>query len=375
MPEPQEARKAVIAPDREDQFGAVRLWLYAMAALVLAMIIVGGATRLTDSGLSITEWQPLLGVIPPLTEADWHDAFAKYKQIPQYQLVNKGMSLDEFKFIYWWEWAHRFLGRFIGIAFALPFIWFWARRQLPKGLAPKLLGVLALGAVQGGVGWFMVKSGLVDRVDVSPYRLALHLIVALLILAWLVWLALDLKAGPISARLSNVSPGQKRLAAGLVLLVLLQSLLGAFVAGHKAGLTYNTWPLMDGQFIPDGLGTLSPWYINLFENITTIQFNHRMVAYLLALVAVLQFLWVARSVNDGRLVRSALFLVIGVFAQAALGIWTLLEVVPLWLGLAHQAGAAIVLMIAVRHQHMMSRAYAPTANAAAAAPRPARASA
>src|SRR5690606_23672169 len=331
MPEPQEARKAVIAPDREDQFGAVRLWLYAMAALVLAMIIVGGATRLTDSGLSITEWQPLLGVIPPLTEADWHDAFAKYKQIPQYQLVNKGMSLDEFKFIYWWEWAHRFLGRFIGIAFALPFIWFWARRQLPKGLAPKLLGVLALGAVQGGVGWFMVKSGLVDRVDVSPSR--------------------------------------------LVLLVLLQSLLGAFVAGHKAGLTYNTWPLMDGQFIPDGLGTLSPWYINLFENITTIQFNHRMVAYLLALVAVLQFLWVARSVDDGRLVRSALFLVIGVFAQAALGIWTLLEVVPLWLGLAHQAGAAIVLMIAVRHQHMMSRAYAPTADAAAAAPRPARASA
>ncbi len=149
MPEPQEARKAVIAPDREDQFGAVRLWLYAMAALVLAMIIVGGATRLTDSGLSITEWQPLLGAIPPLTEADWHDAFAKYKQIPQYQLVNKGMSLDEFKFIYWWEWAHRFLGRFIGIAFALPFIWLLARRAAAERMAPKLLGVLALGARAG----------------------------------------------------------------------------------------------------------------------------------------------------------------------------------------------------------------------------------
>src|SRR5690554_5268341 len=227
MPGPEAARKAEIAPDREDQITAVRLWLYAVAALVLAMIVVGGATRLTDSGLSITEWQPILGVIPPLTEADWHEAFAKYQQIPQYQLVNKGMSLDEFKFIYWWEWAHRFLGRFIGVAFALPFLWFWARRQLPKGLAPKLLGVLALGAIQGGVGWFMVMSGLVGRVDVSPYRLALHLIIALVILAWLVWLALDLKPAASSTRRSSVSPGLKHLAAGLVLLVLLQSLLGA----------------------------------------------------------------------------------------------------------------------------------------------------
>ena len=375
MPGPEAARKAEIAPDREDQITAVRLWLYAVAALVLAMIVVGGATRLTDSGLSITEWQPILGVIPPLTEADWHEAFAKYQQIPQYQLVNKGMSLDEFKFIYWWEWAHRFLGRFIGVAFALPFLWFWARRQLPKGLAPKLLGVLALGAIQGGVGWFMVMSGLVDRVDVSPYRLALHLIIALVILAWLVWLALDIKPAASSTRRSSVSPGLKHLAAGLVLLVLLQSLLGAFVAGHNAGLTYNTWPLMDGQFIPDGLGTMSPWYINLFENITTIQFNHRMGAYLLAVVAVIQYLWVARSVDDQRLVRSALLVLIGVFAQAALGIWTLLEVVPLWLGLAHQAGAAIVLIIAVRHLHMMSRASTAAANAAAATARPARASA
>lgn len=368
MAVPQVAQRAAVAPERahaSDQ-RAARLWLYFVAALVIAMIVVGGATRLTDSGLSITEWQPLLGAIPPLSEADWHEAFTKYQQIPQYHLVNKGMSLDEFKFIYWWEWAHRFLGRFIGVAFAIPFLWFWVRRRLPKGMAPKLLGVLALGAVQGGVGWFMVKSGLVDRIDVSPYRLALHLIVALLILAWIVWLALELRPGPAAVRLRTVTPAQKRLAATLVGLVLLQSLLGAFVAGHNAGLTYNTWPLMDGKFIPDGLGTLSPWYVNIFENITTIQFNHRMVAYLLAAVALVQFVWIARSADDEKLVRSSLLLLAGIFAQAALGIWTLLEVVPLWLGLAHQAGAAIVLIFAVRNLHLVSRTHAPASAAAAA---------
>src|SRR5690606_17049149 len=165
MPGPEAARKAEIAPDREDQITAVRLWLYAVAALVFAMIVVGGATRLTDSGLSITEWQPILGVIPPLSEADWEDAFAKYKQIPQYELVNQGMSLSEFKFIYWWEWSHRFLGRIIGIVFAVPLIYFWASRRLRGALVPKLTGVLALGALQGFIGWYMVQSGLVERID------------------------------------------------------------------------------------------------------------------------------------------------------------------------------------------------------------------
>jgi len=338
---------------------AVRVWLYFVAALVVAMIIVGGATRLTDSGLSITEWQPLLGAIPPLTEADWHSAFAKYQQIPQYQLVNKGMSLDEFKFIYWWEWGHRFLGRFIGVAFAVPFLAFWLRGRLPKGTVPKLTGILALGALQGFVGWFMVKSGLVDRIDVSPYRLALHLILALVILSAIVWMALTLGEAREKIRLRTVTPGQKRLAIAVVGLVLLQSLLGAFVAGHNAGLTYNTWPLMDGKFIPDGLGTLSPWWINIFENITTIQFNHRMVAYLLAVVAAIQLIWTAKSADGEALVRSAGLLTLGVFAQAALGIWTLIEVVPLWLGLAHQAGAAVVLILALRHAHAVTRAAAP----------------
>ena len=356
MPEPQVAHTAAVIREREPDTRAVRAWLYFMAALIVAMVVVGGATRLTDSGLSITEWQPLLGAIPPLSEADWHEAFAKYQQIPQYQLVNKGMSLEEFQFIYWWEWAHRFLGRFIGVAFAIPFLWFWAAGRLPKGMPMKLAGVLALGAVQGFVGWFMVKSGLVDRIDVSPFRLALHLIVALIILACIVWLALDLRKESGSVRLRTVTRGQKRLAATLVGLVLLQSLLGAFVAGHNAGLTYNTWPLMDGRFIPEGLGTLSPWWLNIFENITTIQFNHRMVAYLLAGLALTQFVWILRTADDEALTRSAGILALGIFVQAGLGIWTLLEVVPLWLGLAHQAGAAIVLILAVRHAHAVMRA-------------------
>ncbi len=355
MPEPQQAHTAVIG-EREADTRAVRAWLYFMAALVVAMIVVGGATRLTDSGLSITEWQPLLGAIPPLSEADWHEAFAKYQQIPQYHLVNKGMSLEEFQFIYWWEWAHRFLGRFIGVAFAIPFLWFWATGRLPKGTPIKLAGILALGALQGFVGWFMVKSGLVDRIDVSPFRLALHLTLALIILACIVWLALDLRKESGSVRLRTVTPGQRRLAATLLGLVLLQSLLGAFVAGHNAGLTYNTWPLMDGQFIPEGLGTLSPWWLNIFENITTIQFNHRMVAYLLAAVALTQLVWISRTADDEALTRSAGVLALGIYVQAGLGIWTLLEVVPLWLGLAHQAGAAIVLILAVRHAHTVRRA-------------------
>jgi cytochrome c oxidase assembly protein subunit 15 len=321
------------------------------------MIVVGGATRLTDSGLSITGWQPLLGAIPPLNEADWHTAFEKYRQIPQYHQVNKGMSLAEFQFIYWWEWAHRFLGRFIGVAFALPLVYFWARGYLRKGLPLRLSGVLLLGGLQGAIGWYMVKSGLVDRIDVSQYRLALHLTVAMLILALISWIAFGLKReGDAYPHLRAITPGQKRLALGVLTLVLLQSLLGAFVAGLNAGLTYNTWPLMDGKLVPDGLGTLQPWYLNLFENITTVQFNHRMMAYLVCATALVQAVWVMRTADDQRLVRSALMLMAAVLAQAALGIWTLLAVVPLWLGLAHQAGAAIVLIVAVRHAHLMTGA-------------------
>lgn len=331
----------------------VRAWLALVALLVFAMIVVGGATRLTDSGLSITEWQPILGAIPPLGDADWMTAFEKYKQIPEYHLVNKGMSLEEFKVIYWWEWSHRFLGRFIGIAFAIPFVVFWLMRRLPAGYPPKLAGVLALGGLQGFIGWYMVSSGLVDRIDVSHYRLALHLGVAFLILALLVWLALDLAPRRTDVHLHTLTRSQRYTAALVLGLVLLQVLLGALVAGLKAGLTYNTWPLMDGRFIPNGLDTLSPWYLNLFENVTTVQFNHRMAAYAIVVIAVLHALSLLRG-DDDRVANSAAVLVIALLAQMGLGIWTLLAAqgaIPIGLGLAHQGGAAIVLVIAVWHFH------------------------
>ncbi len=247
----------------------VQAWLAVMAFLVLCMIAVGGATRLTDSGLSITEWQPLLGAIPPLNEAHWLEAFDKYRQIPEYHLVNKGMSLEEFKFIYWWEWGHRFLGRLIGLAFALPLAFFAWNGMLRPGALPKYLGVLALGGVQGAIGWYMVSSGLVDRVDVSHYRLALHLSVAFLILGLLVWLAMQLRDAPVGSR-SQALPAAATAIAGLIVaIVYAQVALGAFVAGLKAGLAYNTWPLMNGRIIPDDLFALSPWLVNFVENATT----------------------------------------------------------------------------------------------------------
>jgi cytochrome c oxidase assembly protein subunit 15 len=332
----------------------LRAWLVLVIALVFAMVVVGGATRLTDSGLSITEWQPILGAIPPLTEADWQDAFSKYMQIPEYHLINKGMSLGEFKLIFWWEWAHRFLGRFIGVAFALPLLFFLAKGWLSRRLASRFAGVLLLGAVQGLVGWCMVKSGLVDRVDVSQYRLALHLTVAITILGLLIWLLLDLGAAP-QLVTATVPAAARVLAIGLLAVIVLQIVLGAFVAGLKAGLTYNTWPLMDGKFIPVGLGSMSPWYENLFENITTVQFNHRMVAYIVCLVAAANAIVVAILPVEGGARRLALLLVAAVFAQAALGILTLLFVVPLPLGLAHQAGAACVFAIGVWYTHRIIR--------------------
>ncbi len=337
---------------------AVRIWLLLVAALVFCMVVVGGATRLTDSGLSITEWQPILGAIPPLGDADWHTAFEKYKAIPQYAIVNAGMSLAEFKFIYWWEWTHRFLGRFIGFAFAVPFVGFWLARMLRPGFALKLLGVFALGAVQGAIGWYMVMSGLVDRVEVSQYRLALHLLTAFAILALLIWLALDVGPAPDRARTPTLTRGALWGARLLFVLVFVQAGLGALVAGLRAGFTYNTWPLMDGRFVPQGLGTLSPWYVNLFENVTTVQFEHRMVAYTVAAIAVWHVVALARAGTDERSVGSAGLLTAAVFAQMGLGIWTLLFGVPLALGLAHQAGAALVVVAATLNLHVVTRAAA-----------------
>jgi cytochrome c oxidase assembly protein subunit 15 len=338
----------------------VQAWLFAVAALVVLMVMVGGATRLTDSGLSITEWQPILGAIPPLTDADWQDAFAKYRQIPEYREINRGMSLDAFKVIFWWEWAHRFLGRIIGVAFAVPLVLFWVSGRLPKGLGLPLVGLLGLGGLQGAIGWYMVQSGLTEGVDVSPYRLALHLTLALVILGLLVWVALGLapaRSGPILLR--TATPAQRRTAWLLVGLLYVQVVAGAFVAGHKAGLTYNTWPLMDGQLIPGGLLTLSPWWMNAVENITAIQFTHRILAYAIVALGLWHAVSVWRTADDARQEWTALLLGAGLLGQAALGVATLLSVddakIPVVLGIAHQAGAALLIVVAVWHAHTMTR--------------------
>jgi cytochrome c oxidase assembly protein subunit 15 len=338
--------------------GPVALWLWSVAAIVFLMILVGGATRLTDSGLSITEWQPILGAIPPLSDADWQAAFAKYKEIPEYKLVNKGMTLEAFKTIYWWEWGHRFLGRLIGIAFAVPLALFWASGRLRPGLAPTLVGVFALGGLQGGIGWYMVQSGLVERVDVSQYRLALHLTIAFLILGLVVWIALGLAPDARGARFRTVTARQRATALVLAGAVLLQVVLGAFVAGTKAGLSYNTWPLMDGYLVPPGLLAMEPWLINITENVATIQFNHRLLAYIVVALAVVHALSLARGQDDERVVRSGAVLAVAAVTQAGLGIATLLLAqgsIPIGLGLAHQGGGAVVWAAAVWHLYRITR--------------------
>jgi len=317
----------------------IRLWLYVVAGLVFAMVIVGGATRLTDSGLSITEWKPILGAIPPLNDTDWNDAFHKYQAIPEYHLVNKGMSVESFKFIYWWEWSHRFLGRFIGVAFFVPFVFFWATRRIERSAIPRLFGLFVLGGLQGLLGWYMVKSGLVDRVDVSQYRLAAHLTLAVSIYGAIIWTALGF--GKSTRHVLDSKTG--KVALSIVGLVLLQVAIGGFVAGLKAGLNYNTWPLIADKIIPSGLGMLSPWWANLFENALTVQFAHRTVAYVLFGVVLVHALR-QRSVT-------AKVLFATVLAQAIFGICTLLWHVPISLALVHQAGALVVLAAALVHLH------------------------
>jgi heme a synthase len=333
---------------------AVRVWLYAVAALIFLMVSLGGATRLTGSGLSITEWQPVMGAVPPLSEAAWQEAFAKYKQIPQYELVNPGMSLAAFKLIYWWEWTHRFLGRLIGVVFLVPFLWFLAMGQLTRPLIWRLAGIFALYALQGVIGWHMVSSGLAERVSVSQYRLALHMTLAVLIFGAVLWIALSLGRTPRPKRTAQ-PPGWRRAeAAGIAAVVLLQVAAGAFVAGLRAGSGWNTWPLMDGALVPDGLGALSPWWENLFENALTVQFNHRLLAYAIA-AAVAWHVWslLLGAPNDGPARTSALVLSGAVLAQIVVGIWTLVAHVPIPLALLHQAGAVAVFAAALWHWHRL----------------------
>jgi len=315
-----------IANPTPDRLKPVRVWLYVMAILVLTMVAVGGITRLTDSGLSITEWKPVTGAIPPLSEADWAREFELYQQIPQYQVLNQGMTLAEFKYIYFWEWFHRFLGRALGFAFIVPFLVFLFQRRFSWNLAAPLGALFVLGGFQGFLGWWMVSSGLTELTSVSQYRLAAHLSAALLLFLALIWVAR--RMGPSRA---SAPAAERPAAAILLLLVIVQIVAGAFVAGLDAGMGYNTWPLMDGALVPDGLGVMEPWWKNLFENALTVQFVHRTIAYVLALYAIALWLW--RRGQGGWLPRIAFLVVL----QVALGIATLLLHVPVPVALGHQA--------------------------------------
>lgn len=341
----------------------IAAWLFGMCALLFVMIVVGGLTRLTDSGLSIVEWRPVTGMIPPLTEAQWLAEMDKYRAIPEYQVQNRGMSLEAFKVIYWWEWSHRFLGRLIGLAFAIPFLIFFFTRRIERALVPRLVLMFALGGAQGALGWFMVMSGLSERLDVSQYRLTAHLGLAFVIFAFILWTAFDL----ITRAPSKPAPQLHPLAqatAFFAALVYLQILLGGFVAGLDAGFTYNTWPLMDGKLVPDGLFALSPSFVNFFENVTTVQFQHRLLAYVI--VAIAGVIWWHSRALPQDLRRRADLIAAAVLAQVALGVWTLVAVVPVTLGAAHQAGAVILFTLALWQAHGLRLA----AGAGLAAPAP-----
>ncbi len=344
------------------------------------MVVVGGVTRLTLSGLSITEWHPIIGIIPPLTEAQWAAAFARYQQVPEYHAIHYGMSLADFKTIFFWEYTHRLLGRVIGVAFAVPLVWFWLRGALPRRLAPALLGILALGFAQGLLGWYMVESGLADRIEVSQYRLVAHLALALAIYSLILWTALGLSYPfpPVRGKRERLDPhpllprqrqrvreggrsrglvgegaGWRRAAEALVGFVGLTIAAGGFVAGTRAGLTYNTFPLMDGHLIPVGYAQLHPFARNWFENIPAIQFDHRLLAETTFVFVLVLWAVGLRRPLLGR-ARVALWALFGTaLVQVALGISTLLLVVPIPLAAAHQAGAVLLLTAAIAFRHTL----------------------
>jgi heme a synthase len=325
---------------------AVPIWLWTIAFLIFCMVIVGGATRLTDSGLSITEWKPLLGAIPPLSEANWLEAFDKYKLIPEYQIQNKGMNLQDFKFIYWWEWAHRFLGRIIGFAFIVPLLFFIATKRIAVSLWPRLIVLFVIGGLQGALGWYMVSSGLSERVDVSQYRLAAHLSLATLLFAAVVYTALTL----------NNTEAKRRwwgghLALGFVIILFVQVAAGGFVAGLDAGHAAYDWPKMNGEWLPDGLAVIQPVWRNWFENALAVQFNHRVLAYVIFTLAAVQALLLRQ--------RSSWIVLVAVLAQVLLGISTVMGQVKLHTALTHQATAMILLAFAIRHYVVVSRGLVP----------------
>lgn len=327
----------------------IALWLISCAVVIFGMILLGGVTRLTDSGLSMVEWRPLMGIIPPLSQSDWQALFLKYQQFPEYQKINLGMTLDEFKPIFMYEYLHRILGRLIGLIFIIPFLYFYFTKRIAPRLTPRLVIMLVLGGCQGLLGWYMVKSGLVDNPHVSQYRLTAHLGLAVLIYGFIVWTALDLiNPKPIQPeKLSRPA----NLLTGLIFLMILS---GGLVAGTKAGYAYPTWPLMGDSFFPAGLYDMQPFWLSAFENITTIQFNHRIFAYLITLLVVAFVVVALRSGISGRL-RIAMYCLLGLLAlQVTLGISTLIFYVPIPVAAAHQGGAVALLTAALFISHSLN---------------------
>jgi cytochrome c oxidase assembly protein subunit 15 len=333
---------------------AVAAWLLLCCALVFAMIVVGGVTRLTHSGLSITEWQPIVGTLPPMSESDWQAAFDKYKLTPEYREVNRGLSLAGFKGIFWWEYFHRLLGRLIGVVWLVPLLWFALRRRIPEGYTWKLGAIFLLGGLQGAMGWYMVQSGLVDDPRVSQFRLTAHLGLAFVIFGAMFWAALSLLNRRSVERRSAARRSAFRFAVAVAALVLFMVLTGGVVAGIRAGFAYNTFPLMNGAFFPPEFLMLDPWWKNFFWNMATVQFDHRLIAYAL-LVTVTILWWRLRRVDDApqRARRAGHLLLAMLAVQIGLGIATLLLVVPLHLAATHQAGAVLVFAAALNLAHAL----------------------
>jgi len=330
----------------------VAAWLLLCCALVFAMVVVGGVTRLTRSGLSIVEWQPIAGALPPMNAAQWQETFSKYQLTPEYRKVNHAMTLDEFKGIFWWEFFHRLLGRMIGIVFLLPLLWFWWRGRIDRPLALKLAGVFVLGGLQGAMGWYMVKSGLVDDPRVSQYRLTAHLAIALAIYAAMLWTALGLLYAGAEAA-SSKQKQLRRFSWVITATLAYMVITGGFVAGIRAGFAYNTFPLMNGHVIPPEIFMIDPWYLNFFNNMATVQFDHRLGAWLLAFLV--PWFWIqARRETLTAQARAATTLLLGLLAlQITLGIATLLLVMPIPLAAAHQGGAVLLLSAALMVNHAL----------------------
>ena len=350
----QEALPGKTVPNARSQ-RAIALWLLLCCAMIFAMVIVGGITRLTHSGLSIVQWDPIIGAIPPLNTAQWNETFHLYQQTPEFRDVNSGMDLSQFKSIFWMEYAHRLLGRSIGLVFLLPFLYFLARGRIEKRLVPKLIAMFVLGGLQGALGWYMVSSGLIHNPHVSQYRLTAHLSLAFLIYAFILWVALDL-LGPTMPVPAPEFTRLRRFSYGVTALVFLMVIAGGFVAGLRAGFIYNTFPMMNGHWLPLGMFALHPLWRNFFANMGTVQFDHRIIAYLLVIV-ISSFWFMARRAPLPTRPRIAIHLLLLMLAiQISLGIATLLLVVPTPLAATHQAGALTLFTIAVFVSHAMRNA-------------------